>query len=43
MDNNKIKNFLLNNSVPILILIMITIMFTLSSLSGDYLIREMWR
>ena len=41
MDNNKVKNFLLNNSVPILILIMVAIMFPLSGLSGDYLIREM--
>ena len=41
MDNNKVKNFLLDNSVPILILIMVAIMFPLSGLSGDYLIREM--
>ena len=39
--DNKVKNFLLNNSVPILILIMVAIMFPLSGLSGDYLIREM--
>ena len=41
VDNNKVKNFLLDNSVPILILIMVAIMFPLSGLSGDYLIREM--
>ena len=41
VDNNKVKNFLLDNSVPILILIMVAIMFPLSGLSGDYLVREM--
>lgn len=39
--NNKVKNFILDNSVPILILIMVAIMFPLSGLSGDYLVREM--
>ena len=38
--NNKVKNFILDNSVPILILIMVAIMFPLSGLSGDYLVRE---
>ena len=39
--DNKLKNFLLNNSVPILILAMVLIMFPLSGLSASYLLHEM--
>ena len=38
---NKLKSFFLNNSVPVLILILVIIMFPLSGLSGEYMMREM--
>lgn len=38
--DNKIKNFLINNSVPILMLTVILITFPLSGLSMTYIIRE---
>jgi len=38
---NKVKKFVTNNIVPIIILIMITMAIPISGLSGDYLVQEM--
>ena len=39
--DNKIKNFSINNSVPILMLLVILITFPLSGLSLSYIANEM--
>ena len=38
---NKVKKFITNNIVPIIIIIMITMAIPISGLSGDYLVQEM--